>query len=148
VQYFIFISFLIIFFIIISFNVIFNYIILPVLMRIQNSTLISLDSGLFFTKLRDIPWCYTNLQWFTAYTANEGPARIQYKCLVPIYVCTVHVQPPFFQNRIIMFCLPIPMHSYIIYFQDRSVYFAAAKYVERSWEYINRSQPYECGNWD
>jgi hypothetical protein len=32
------------------------------------------------------------------------------------------------------------MHSYIIYFQDRSVYFAAAKYVERSWEDINRSK--------
>jgi hypothetical protein len=67
-------------------NIISNYIILVVLMRFQNSGLISLDSGLFFTKLRDIPWFYTNLQWFTAYTANEGPARIQYKCLVPIYV--------------------------------------------------------------
>ncbi len=45
------------------------------------------------------------------------------------------------------------LHSYIcerfIYFQDRSVYFAAAKYVDRSsWEYINRSQTHECGNWD
>ncbi len=34
-----------------------------------------------------------------------------------------------------------------IYFQDRSVYFAAAKYVDRS-QYINRSQTHECGNWD
>ncbi len=44
------------------------------------------------------------------------------------------------------------LHSYIcerfIYFQDRSVHFAAAKYVDRSWEYINRSQTHECGNWD
>ncbi len=43
-----------------------------------------------------------------------------------------------------MVCLPIPIHSYIcerfIYFQDWSVYIAAAKYVDRSWEYINRSQ--------
>ncbi len=35
-----------------------------------------------------------------------------------------------------MFC-----HSYIwekfIYFQDRSAYSAAGKYVNRSWEYIN-----------
>jgi hypothetical protein len=31
---------------------------------------------------------------------------------------------------------------------DRSVYFAAAKYVDRSWEYINRSQTHECENWD
>ncbi len=44
------------------------------------------------------------------------------------------------------------LHSYIcesfIYFQDRSVYFAAAKYVDRSWVYINRSQTHECANWD
>ncbi len=43
------------------------------------------------------------------------------------------VQPPYFQNRIIMFCLQF-LHSYIcerfIYFQDRSVYFAASKYVD------------------
>ncbi len=25
------------------------------------------------------------------YTANEGPVRIQYKCLVPIYVFHIHV---------------------------------------------------------
>ncbi len=35
-----------------------------------------------------------------------------------------------------------------IYFQDRSAYSAAGKYVDRSWEYINRSQTHECGNWD
>ncbi len=83
-------------------------------------------------------------------TANEGPVRIQCKCLVPIYVCiprneTVHsVQPRYFQNRIIMFCQPIPTlvylwEVYILYFQDRSVYFAAANYVDLSKEYINRS---------
>jgi hypothetical protein len=27
-----------------------------------------------------------------------------------------------------------------------SAYFAAGKYVDRSWEYINRSQTHECGN--
>jgi hypothetical protein len=51
-----------------------------------------------------------------AFTVNEGPVRIQYKYLVPIYVLPemklhVHwciVQPPYFQNRIIMFCLPMP----------------------------------------
>ncbi len=57
----------------------------------------------------------------------------------------------YFQNRIIMFCLPVP-HSYIgerfIYFQDRSAFSAAGKYVDRSWEYINRSQTHKCGNWD
>ncbi len=32
----------------------------------------------------------------------------------------------------------------IIYFQDWSVYFAAAKYVDRSWEYVI----YKSGKWD
>ncbi len=62
---------------------------------------------------------------------------------------TVH--PRYFQNRIIMFCLPT-IHLYIcerlIYFQDQAVYFAEAKYVDRSWEYINRSQTHECRSWD
>ncbi len=79
------------------------------------------------------------------------------KCLVPTYHLCIPknetVQPPFFQNRIIMFSLPIPTLIYcicerFIYFQDRSVYFAAAKYVDLSWEYANRSQTHECENWD
>ncbi len=44
------------------------------------------------------------------------------------------------------------LHSYIferfIYFQDRSAYSAVGKYVDGSWEYINRSHTHECGNWD
>ncbi len=35
-----------------------------------------------------------------------------------------------------------------IYFQDRSAYSAAGKYVDRSQEYINRSPTHECRNWD
>ncbi len=31
---------------------------------------------------------------------------------------------------------------------DCSAYPDAGKYVDRSWEYINRSQTHECGNWD
>ncbi len=31
---------------------------------------------------------------------------------------------------------------------DRSAYYAAGKCVDRSWEYINRSQTHELGNWD
>ncbi len=36
-----------------------------------------------------------------------------------------------------------------MYFQDRSIYFAAAKSADRPWEleYINSSQVYECRNW-
>ncbi len=33
-------------------------------------------------------------------------------------------------------------------YQDRSVYFAAAKYADQSWEYINHSQTQECRDWD
>jgi hypothetical protein len=33
-------------------------------------------------------------------------------------------------------------------FPDRSAYLAAAKYADRSWEYINRSQIHECGNFE
>jgi hypothetical protein len=32
-----------------------------------------------------------------------------------------------------------------LYSHDRSVYSVAGKYVDRSWEYINRSQTHECG---
>ncbi len=59
------------------------------------------------------------------------------------------VQPPYFQYRIIMFCLPIPTliflwEIYILYFEDRSVYFAAVKHVDRS----QTHECGECGNWD
>jgi hypothetical protein len=36
-----------------------------------------------------------------------------------------------------------------IYIFPRSIcLFCPRKYVDRSWEYINHSQTYECGNWD
>ncbi len=57
----------------------------------------------------------------------------------------------YFQNRINMFCLPVPTLIYLweIYnFQDWCAYSAAGKYVDRSWKYINHSQTHECGNWD
>ncbi len=34
------------------------------------------------------------------------------------------------------------------YSQDQSTYFPAAEYADRFWEYVNRSQTHECGNWD
>jgi hypothetical protein len=69
------------------------------------------------------------------YTANEGPERIQYKCLVLICVFPENetAGTHYFQNRIIMFCPTIP-HSCIcrqfMYSQDRS--------ASVSLEYINR----------
>ncbi len=52
-----------------------------------------------------------------AHTVNEGPVRIQYKCLVPFMYS--QKWNCYFQNRIIMFCLPVPT---FIHFQDRSAY--------------------------
>ncbi len=86
-------------------------------------------------------------------TANEGLVRIRYKCLVPIYVfpegklCSLVTSKTEFWCSVSQF-----LHTYIcerfIYFQDRSVFFAPAKYVDWSWEYINRSQTHKFRNWD
>jgi hypothetical protein len=35
-----------------------------------------------------------------------------------------------------------------MYSHDQSANSAAGKQVDRSWEYIIRSQKHECGNWD
>ncbi len=57
----------------------------------------------------------------------------------------------YFQNRIVMFCLP---DSTLIYLWETFIFpgsvclSAAGKYVDRSWDYINHSQTHECGNWD
>ncbi len=82
------------------------------------------------------------------HTANEGPVRIQYKGLAPIYVFTE--MKLLFPKQNFMFCLPAPTLIYLlgiyIYFQDRSVW--CRKYVDLFLEYINRSWTHECGNWD
>ncbi len=61
------------------------------------------------------------------------------------------VQPRYFQNRIIMLCLPVSPLIYLweIYVFPGSVcLLCCSQYVERSWEYINRTQTHECRNWD
>ncbi len=68
--------------------------------------------------------------------ANEGSVRIQYKCLVPIYVflemklCSLLISKTELQYNV----LSLNSYTHIsvrdLYFQDRSVYFAAAKYVD------------------
>jgi hypothetical protein len=35
-----------------------------------------------------------------------------------------------------------------IYSHNRSAYSVIGNYVDQSWEYTNRSQKHECGNWD
>ncbi len=74
------------------------------------------------------------------------------KCLVSIYVFpeiklllpkqNYKVLSPSSYTHLYCIC------EKFIYFLDRSAYSAAGKYVDQSWEYINRSQTHECGNWD
>jgi hypothetical protein len=45
-------------------------------------------------------------------------------------------------------CLHSCIYERMIYSQYRSAYLTAAKYADRSWEYINCSQIHECGNWE
>ncbi len=89
---------------------------------------------------------------FACYTANEGPVRIQYKCLVPFMYsqklnCAAFLFPK--QNYNVLSPNPTLIYLLEIYiFPEWSDYFAAAKYVDRSREYRNRSETYECRNWD
>jgi hypothetical protein len=60
------------------------------------------------------------------HTANEEPVRIQYKCLVPIYVLLEMKLCSLVISKTELLCsLSQFLHSYIcerfIYFQDRSV---------------------------
>ncbi len=56
------------------------------------------------------------------------------------------------QNRIIMFSLPIPtlicLWENYISRMGLSILLPPNMYVDRSWEYINRSKTHECGNRD
>ncbi len=76
-------------------------------------------------------------------SANEGPVRIHYKCLVRINVfLELKLSGPrHFKNIIIMFCRPIStfMYLWFLYSQARSA-------EDWSWEYINCSQNVESGN--
>ncbi len=67
--------------------------------------------------------------------ANAGPERIQYKCLDQIYEFP---KWNYFQNIIILFCLPVPTLIYLwemyIYLHAESAYSAAGNYVDWSWE--------------
>ncbi len=67
--------------------------------------------------------------------------RIQYKFLIPFmysqkWNCTVSLFPK--QNYNVL-CPNSYTHISVrfIHFQDGSVYFAAAKYLDRTWEYVN-----------
>ncbi len=90
----------------------------------------------------------------TNHTGNEGPVRIQYKCLVPIYVfpemklCSLvlkqnyNVMSPNSYTHISVRGLYISRIglSILLYSQ------ICGPILGR--EYINRSQTHECRNWD
>ncbi len=83
------------------------------------------------------------------HTANEEPLRIQYK-MSGSHLCIprnefVHCAALLFPKQNYNFNFLSPR---FIYFRNRSVYIAASKYVDHSWEYINRSQTHEWRIWD
>ncbi len=72
--------------------------------------------------------------------------------------CTVHCKEdpiyvfPEIKRCAASFTISIFIHLWAIYkriySQDRSTCFAAAKVVDQSWDNINRSQIYDCRNWE
>jgi hypothetical protein len=46
------------------------------------------------------------------------------------------------------FHIHVSLSDLYMYSHDGSAYSSTGKYVDRSSEYINRSQTHECGNWD
>ena len=90
-------------------------------------------------------------QYILHHIANEG----RWESSINVWIPFMYFQKwnCYFQNRITVQCSVSEfLHSYIserfTYFQDQYAYSAAGKYVDRFWEYINRSQTHECGNWD
>ncbi len=83
--------------------------------------------------------------------ANEGLVRIQYKCLVPIYVFpemkllfpkqNYNVLSPSSYTHISVRDLYIPRI-------DLHVLLQGNKWTDTGNIYVNRSQTQECGNWD
>ncbi len=88
---------------------------------------------------------------FTPYTANDGPMRIQYKCMVPINV---------FPEMKLLF----PKLNYNVLSPSSYTYISVRDlYISRiglpillqgilrtdpGYIYVHRSQTHECGNWD
>ncbi len=93
--------------------------------------------GITFTEGSPI-WNTILTTEFLSDIANEGPKRIQYKCLVPIYVCIP-------RNDTV-----IPSSSTLIYLWEIYIFPGSVCLFccrDRSLEYINQSKTHECGNW-
>ncbi len=65
---------------------------------------------------------------------TKGPVRIQYKCLVLIYIFP-EMKLLFPKQNYIVLSPSFYTHIFVRV-QDRSAYSAAGKYVDQSWEYV------------
>ncbi len=69
-------------------------------------------------------------------------------------ICTAKTQYQKIETNIPRKLIARPQSQFLhscerfIYSHDGPAYSAVGKYVNWSWEYINRSQTHECGNWD
>jgi hypothetical protein len=76
-----------------------------------------------------------------------------HKCIIHFFsYCTAKTKYRNFETNIPRKGVSVPistfMRLWVIYKFPRSVcLFCWRKYVDRSWDYINRSQTHECGNW-
>ncbi len=79
------------------------------------------------------------------------------KCAWSMYFLYTHrPKIQFMYNQKWICAASFPTFPTFIYICERfinsqsswSAYLAAAKYADRSWEYIHRSQIHECGNWE
>ncbi len=83
----------------------------------------------------------------TYHTANEGPVRIQYKCLVLIYAFPeMKILFPE-QNYNVLSPSSYSFYERFIYIQDRSAYAGKYRMWNNPMEYIYRSQTHEYENW-
>ncbi len=88
-----------------------------------------------------------NTGFIDHYTANEGPVRIQYKCLVPIYAYPE--MKLLFQNHNVLSPSSYTHISVIhLYISRIGLPILLPEICGPFCEYINRTQTYECGNLD
>jgi hypothetical protein len=83
--------------------------------------------------------------WKKKYTANEGSVRIQYKCLVPIYVYPEMKLLFLKQNYNVLFP---SVYSHI---SVRDLYisrFGLPILMKENWLTDPGNMTHECGNWD